>query len=54
MQSTRKEVKNMQYQKPEIVPLGSAEELILGDKQLNCETFPVCSMRSFADSELDD
>jgi hypothetical protein len=44
----------MRYQKPEIVPLGSAEELILGSKQGACETFPICTMRSFADSELDD
>ena len=44
----------MPYQKPEIVPLGPAQELILGEKQGPCEPMSVCIPRFFADSELDD
>ena len=44
----------MQYQKPEIVSLGPAQELILGSKQGPCETINVCIPRFIFDSELDD
>lgn len=44
----------MRYQKPEIVPLGPAEQLILGDKQLSSEGQQIFMPRFFADSELDD
>ena len=44
----------MQYQKPEIVPLGPAQELILGDKQGSSEGLHIFIPRVFLDSELDD
>lgn len=44
----------MRYQKPEVVPLGSAEELILGVKQLSSEGQMIFQPRFFLDSELDD
>ena len=53
-QFTRKEVKDMPYQKPEIVSLGHATELILGGKIAGFETSaPFIRQRGF-DSELDD
>ncbi len=44
----------MQYQKPEIVPLGPAGELILGAKQGPSEGHMVFIPRTILDSELDD
>lgn len=44
----------MPYQKPEIVLLGPAEKLILGDKQLSSEGQHIFMPRFFADSDLDD
>ncbi len=44
----------MRYQKPEIVPLGSAEKLILGSKQGPSEGLMIFIPRNFLDSELDD
>jgi hypothetical protein len=52
--SRRKEVKKMRYQKPEIVPLGPAEQLILGVKQAASEGGDIFQPRFFLDSELDD
>lgn len=44
----------MKYQKPEIVPLGQATELILGLKVIHLEPrFPLVQ-NGAADSELDD
>jgi hypothetical protein len=54
MQFTRKEVKEMRYQKPEIVSLGPAEELIFGVKQAANDGLDIFSPRLFLDSELDD
>lgn len=51
---TRKEVKWMPYQKPEIVPLGQATKLILGAKACLIETFEPETPRDCCDSELDD
>ena len=44
----------MRYQKPEIIPLGPAEELILGDKIGPGEGSSVFIPRALFDSELDD
>lgn len=44
----------MRYQKPEIVQLGPAEELILGCKQGASEGHPIFIPRPILDSELDD
>lgn len=44
----------MQYQKPEVVLLGSAEEVILGHKAGPSEGFMVFVPRTILDSELDD
>lgn len=44
----------MQYQKPELVPLGPAEELILGSKQGASEGHNIFNPRLIFDSELDD
>jgi hypothetical protein len=43
----------MRYQKPEIVPLGSAEELILGVK-IGTSELHIFIPRPVLDSELDD
>ena len=44
----------MRYQKPEIVPLGSAERLISGEKLGASEGRSVFIPRAFLDSEIDD
>jgi hypothetical protein len=44
----------MRYQKPEIILLGPAEDLILGIKQLNSEGMQIFQPRFFMDSDLDD
>ncbi len=54
MQFTGKEVKKMRYQKPEIVSLGPAEQLILGVKQAANDGGQIFFPRFVFDSELDD
>lgn len=49
-----KEVTAMQYQKPEIVQLGRATELILGDKFRAFEPGPPMGRLTPIDCELDD
>ena len=44
----------MPYQKPEIVQLGQAVDLILGAKSALLESFVPVRPRSSLDSELDD
>lgn len=44
----------MRYQKPEIVLLGPAEDLILGSKQGSNEGLHIFMPRFILDSELDD
>lgn len=51
---TRKEVKAMPYQKPEMVLLGQAVNLILGGKLKLIENFFPGKPHSSLDSELDD
>jgi hypothetical protein len=45
----------MRYEKPEIVPLGTAAELILGGKLIfGFESVDPMTRRTASDSELDD